>query len=109
MRSGTCGASCASAWASTWRSRRVDCETYQADLPDLLYGELDAEARASGEAHRRACAACDGLTRELQAVKGALPPLRPPPLLAARLKLAARDELLDRGGVAVDAPPPREA
>ncbi len=87
----------------------MDCETYQADLPDLLYGELDADARASVEAHRRVCAACDGLTRELEAVKGGLPPLRPPPLLAARLKLAARDELLDRGGVAVDAPPPREA
>ncbi|MCO5170517.1 MAG: tetratricopeptide repeat protein [Planctomycetes bacterium] len=75
----------------------MDCEAYQADLPDLLYGELEADARPVVEAHRRGCAACDALTRELEAVKGALPPLRPPPLLAARLKLAARDELLDRG------------
>lgn len=86
----------------------MDCETYQADLPDLLYGELDDEARESVLAHRRSCAACDGLTRELEAVKGGLPPLRPPPLLAARLKLAARDELLDRAGVSVEAPAPRE-
>ncbi len=85
----------------------MDCDTYQADLPDLLYGELDAEARSSVEAHRHACAACDGLTRELEAAKGSLPPLRPPPLLVARLKLAARDELLERGGVSVAAPPPR--
>lgn len=75
----------------------MDCETYQADLPDLLYGELDAEARACGLSHRQACADCDGLTRELEAVKGGLPPLRPPPLAVARLKLAARDELLARG------------
>jgi hypothetical protein len=85
----------------------VNCETYQAELPALIYGELDAEARPAVEGHRRECASCDGLTRELEAVKGALPEVRPPPLLAARLKLAARDELLARGhGVQVEVPPP---
>ncbi|MBX3471472.1 MAG: hypothetical protein KF878_31855 [Planctomycetes bacterium] len=85
----------------------MDCEAYQADLPDLLYGELDPDARPGVEAHRRGCDACDALTRELEAVKGALPAVRPPPLLAARLKLAARDELLDRGAPTF-APPPRD-
>lgn len=84
----------------------MDCDGYQAELPDLIYGELDPEARPLVMDHRRDCSACDALTRELEQVKGALPPLRPPPLLAARLKLAARDELLDRRGVADGPPPP---
>lgn len=88
----------------------MDCDSYQAELPDLIYGELDPEARPLVEDHRRGCTSCDALTRELEQVKGSLPQLRPPPLLAARLKLAARDELLDRGAGAsssgMDGPPP---
>lgn len=84
----------------------MDCDSYQTELPDLIYGELDPEARPLVEDHRRGCTSCDALTRELEQVKGSLPQLRPPPLLAARLKLAARDELLARGSGPSDGPPP---
>ena len=54
----------------------MDCETFHRDLPDLIYGELDPEARPLVDDHRRGCVACDALTRELEQVKGALPQLR---------------------------------
>lgn len=75
----------------------MDCSAFQAELPDLIYGELDAEARPRVEEHLRGCSACAGLTDELRAVKGALPRLDLPPLLGARIQLAARDALLEQG------------
>ena len=78
----------------------MDCSAFQAELPDLIYGELDAEARPRVEEHLRGCSACAGLTDELRAVKGALPRLDLPPLLGARIQLAARDALLEQRGPA---------
>lgn len=72
----------------------MSCDTFQAELPDLLYGELAPERRATAESHARACPACAGLLDQLRGVRGALPPLHPPAHLAVHLKLAARDALL---------------
>lgn len=74
----------------------MECEHFQEDLPDLLYGELPEERRTWAEEHARGCADCQGLWQELRAVRGALPPLAAPTHLQDRLKLAARDELLTR-------------
>lgn len=77
-------------------SAAVDCDGFQQELPDLVYGEVDPEVRPHLDAHGASCGPCAALLAELLAVKGALPELRPPPLLAARVKLLARDELLAR-------------
>jgi len=78
----------------------VDCERFQAELPDLLYGELDAEAQPEVEGHLEGCSSCQGLTEDLRAVRQAVRRDDQPDALAARIKLAARDELLAgrRGG-----------
>lgn len=72
----------------------MNCERFQLDLPDLLYGELPPEGRAEAEAHAEGCPACAALLAELRGVKGALPSVTPPAALGTRLKLLARDELL---------------
>jgi hypothetical protein len=77
-------------------SAAVDCDGFQQELPDLVYGQVDPEVRTYLDEHRASCSACAAVLAELQAVKGALPEMRPPPLLAARVKLLARDELLAR-------------
>lgn len=73
----------------------MDCSGFQAELPDLIYGELDPEVRPDVEAHLRACSDCAGLTDELRQVKGSLPRMELPPRLGARIQLAARDVLLE--------------
>lgn len=77
-------------------SAAVDCDGFQQELPDLVYGEVDPEVRPHLDEHKASCGPCAALLAELLAVKGALPEMRPPPLLAARVKLLARDELLAR-------------
>lgn len=84
----------------------VDCEAFQHELPDLIYGEVDPEVRPALDDHRRGCSSCDALVVELEAVRQSLPPLRPPPLLQARIKLAARDELLAAAGAGPAPAPP---
>ncbi len=78
----------------------MSCAELHEDLPDLLYGALEPERRAAAEAHLAGCAACAGLLRELEAVREGLPAPPPPPLLTARVKLAARDALLEARGPA---------
>lgn len=78
----------------------MDCDAFQAELPDLLYGELEEDARPGVEAHLRDCASCRGLTEELRAVKGSLPTAEMPPLLHARIGLHTRDALLEARGPA---------
>lgn len=75
----------------------MNCERFQLDLPDLLYGEMPPEAQQAAEAHAEGCAACAALLAELKGVKGALPTVTPPAALGTRLKLMARDELLSAG------------
>jgi hypothetical protein len=70
------------------------CEAFQVDLPDLLYGELDAERRQASDSHAAACEGCRGLLDELRAIRAAQAEFAPPPLLTSRIKLAARDALL---------------
>lgn len=75
----------------------MNCERFQLDLPDLLYGEMPPEGQAAARAHAEGCAACAALLAELKGVKGALPTVTPPAALGTRLKLMARDELLSAG------------
>jgi hypothetical protein len=74
----------------------VDCESFQAELPDLIYGQLHPDAEDGVAAHLAGCANCTELTAELRAVRGAITQAPPPSLLGARIKLAARDELLSK-------------
>lgn len=73
----------------------MDCEVFQSELPDLAYGELPPERRAQAEAHAEGCASCGAIYAEVKGVKGSLPPPLPPPQLGARIKLMARDQLLE--------------
>ena len=73
----------------------MDCDAFQAELPDLIYGQLDPDAETGVSTHLADCASCAELTAELRAVRGAVTQVPPPPLLQARVKLAARDQLLD--------------
>lgn len=73
----------------------MDCSGFQAELPDLIYGELDPEVRPAVEAHLSSCSECAGLTDELRQVKGSLPRVDLPPRLGARIQVAARDVLLE--------------
>ncbi|HBP22242.1 MAG TPA: hypothetical protein DEA08_31225 [Planctomycetes bacterium] len=72
----------------------MNCERFQLDLPDLLYGEMPPEASQAAESHAEGCPECAALLAELKGVKGALPSVTPPAALGTRLKLMARDELL---------------
>lgn len=78
----------------------MKCEAFQADLPDLIYGELAPERRAALEEHAAGCLPCRELWDDVAEVKGALPAPAAPPQLGTRLKLLARDQLLEQG------PPP---
>jgi len=74
----------------------VNCETLQTAIPELLYGSLpDAEAQAAN-AHLARCEGCNRLVSDLRPIPGSLSKPAPPPDLATQLKLAARDELLER-------------
>jgi hypothetical protein len=73
----------------------VDCEAFHTDLPDLIYGELSGDRKHAGEAHMASCALCTELVSDLQTVRTAQRQHLPSPLLSAKIKLAARDELLD--------------
>lgn len=73
----------------------MECEAFQSELPDLVYGELSDERRAQAEAHAESCASCAAIYAEIKGIKGALPAPLPPPQLGTRLKLLARDQLLD--------------
>jgi hypothetical protein len=73
----------------------VDCDRFQLELPDLLYGEVDDEGRHLLQEHKDDCERCRDLFAELTAVRGALPSLEPPPSVTLGIKLAARDGLLD--------------
>lgn len=74
----------------------MDCEAFQEELPDLVYGELPPERQAAAAAHAAECAACADLLAEVRAVREAVPAPLPPVQLGARLKLLARDHLLER-------------
>jgi putative zinc finger protein len=80
----------------------VDCEVFQSELPDLVYGELPDERRAQAEAHAEGCPSCAAIYAEVRGVKGSLPPPLPPPQLGARIKLMARDQLLEEKAPAPD-------
>ncbi len=80
----------------------MDCEVFQSELPELVYGELPDERRAQAEAHAEGCASCGAIYAEVRGVKGSLPPPLPPPQLGTRLKLMARDQLLDEKEPAPD-------
>lgn len=73
----------------------MDCDALQQELPDLLYGELDEALRSACAEHTAGCPACAQLLAELQAVRAVEPRPVPPPLLGWRVKLAARDALLN--------------
>lgn len=74
----------------------MNCETLQTAIPELLYGSLpDAEAQAAN-AHLARCEGCNRLVSDLRPIPGSLSKPAPPPDLATQLKLAARDELLER-------------
>ena len=80
----------------------ITCEAFQADLPDLIYGEFEGERRAALEGHAAGCPACRELWEEVAQVKGALPTPALPPQLGTRLKLLARDHLLAQEPPAAD-------
>lgn len=80
----------------------MDCEGFQSELPDLVYGELPEERRAQAEAHAEGCASCAAIYAEVRGVKGALPAPLAPPQLGTRLKLLARDQLLEEKAPAPD-------
>ncbi|MBL4848173.1 MAG: zf-HC2 domain-containing protein, partial [Planctomycetes bacterium] len=82
----------------------MDCEVFQSELPDLVYGELPSLRREQAEAHAEGCASCRTIYEEIKGIKGSLPPVVPPPQLGTRLKLMARDQLL-----AEKEPPPDRA
>ena len=60
---------------------RITCADFEAGIPDLMDGTLDAARRAAMDAHRAGCAACDALAADLEAIRtraAALPDLTPP-------------------------------
>lgn len=73
----------------------MDCEVFQAQLPDLIYGELESVRKQAAEGHAAGCPQCQGLLSDLRGVRDALPTIKPPPTLGTRLKLTARDQLID--------------
>lgn len=80
----------------------MDCEVFQSELPELVYGDLPPERRAQAEAHAEGCASCGAIYAEVRGVKGSIPAPLPPPQLGTRLKLMARDQLLDEKAPAPD-------
>ena len=68
----------------------MDCDAFQAELPDLIYGQLDPDAETGVSTHLADCASCAELTAELRAVRGAVTQVPPPPLLQGdRVGIAA--------------------
>ncbi|MEA2766915.1 MAG: hypothetical protein QOK07_3319 [Gemmatimonadaceae bacterium] len=58
----------------------MNCEAFDAALPDYLEGTLDGSLRASVERHLRECVRCAGLVRDIENIRdnaGALPDLVP--------------------------------
>lgn len=74
----------------------MNCPDFQSALVDLLYGELAVEERGGALEHRKGCAKCDALARELEEARAAareLGTIPPPPELDRALALAARAEV----------------
>jgi hypothetical protein len=72
----------------------MECDGFEGQVLDLLYGELPAERRAAVEAHASSCEACGALSRELGEARKAASVLTvretPPAELDERVKLMAR-------------------
>ncbi len=71
----------------------MDCEKFEANLLDLLYGELDELTGAGARRHASGCERCAAMLSGLQATREAavLPMVAPPPDLEERIFAAARE------------------
>ncbi|MEA2707348.1 MAG: putative zinc-finger, partial [Gemmatimonadaceae bacterium] len=47
----------------------MNCEAFDAALPDYLEGTLDGSLRASVERHLRECVRCAGLVRDIENIR----------------------------------------
>ncbi len=71
----------------------MDCEKFEANLLDLLYGELDELTSAGARRHASGCERCAAMLSGLQATREAavLQMVAPPPDLEEKIFAAARE------------------